>query len=359
MNGNLILEKNMFGRDERRIMTYADMEVSTFMYSTGVEAVKLKNNRGYIIMLPFQGQQIWDAVWDGKSIRMQNFFDEPVKSELLLDSYGAFLFHCGALRMGCPAPEDDHPLHGELPGAAYQEASVLFGEDEKGAFIGITGSFKYTKAFGDKYEAVPAAKIHQDDAVADISMTVRNLASYPMDLMYMCHVNFLPVDNGELIQPTGWSTDDMKIRSSIPAHVKPTKKFLEFMDELKDKPEATRILRPEDEYNPEIVFYINNLRKDENDMTHMLQKHTDGSAEYISYNPEVLNHTVRWILKNDDQKVIGMALPSTCDPEGYTAEKAKGNVRTLEAGAEFTFRVSAGHLDSEKTGKIEKLINTI
>ena len=26
-----------------------------------------------------------------------------------------------------------------------------------------------------------------------------------------------------------------------------------------------------------------------------------------------------------------MALPSTCDPEGYTAEKQKGNVRSIPA----------------------------
>jgi hypothetical protein len=359
MSGEMILKKEWFEETEQTILTFNDMTVSTFLYSTGVAAVRITNKSGYIIVLPYQGQQIWDAFFNGRSLKMQTFFDEPVKSRHLLDSYGALLFHCGALRMGCPGPGDDHPLHGELPGAPYNEASLIFGEDDKGSFIGITGIYKYIQAFGDKYNAVPLTKLYSTETVFDVTMTIKNLSSYPMDLMYMCHVNFFPADNGELIQAAGWGVDDMVIRSSIPAHVKPTPKYLAFMDTLKKTPEATRILRPEDEYNPEIVFYIKNLKSDRDGNTHIMQKHTDGSADYISYNPEELNHTVRWILKHEDQKVIGMALPATAYPEGYTAEKKNGNVRSLPGGRDATFKVSIGCLSKKDAEAAEKLINSL
>ena len=48
----------------------------------------------------------------------------------------------------------------------------------------------------------------------------------------------------------------MTVRSSIPAHVKPTPQFLAFLESLSKNPGVTRVMRPEDEYNPEIVFYI-------------------------------------------------------------------------------------------------------
>ncbi len=359
MSGEVRLQKDLFGEKEKTVLTYEDMNVSAFMYSTGVAALRITNKFGFIIVLPYQGQQIWDAQFGGRSLKMKTFFDEPVKSRDLFDSYGALLFHCGALRMGCPGPEDDHPLHGELPAAPYSSASIIFGQDDKGTYAGITGTYHYAKAFGDKYDASPRTMLYSESSVAEVSMTIENLASYPMDLMYMCHVNFLPADNGELVQAAGSNTEDMIIRSSIPAHVKPTQMDLDFMDKLKSTPEATRIIRPEDDYNPEIVFYIQNLKADSDGRTHIMQKHTDGSADYISYNPVDLNHTVRWFLKHEDKRVIGMALPSTCDPEGYTAEKEKGNVRSLEAGEKKTFSVSIGFLPSGDAGKMKTLIESL
>lgn len=50
-------------------------------------------------------------------------------------SDGAFALHCGALAMGCPGPEDDHQLHGELPNAPYQQAWLQTGSDEDGDYI--------------------------------------------------------------------------------------------------------------------------------------------------------------------------------------------------------------------------------
>jgi hypothetical protein len=91
----------------------------------------------------------------------------------------------------------------------------------------------------------------------------------------------------------------------------------------------------------------------------MIQKHPDGTADYISYDVRELDHTVRWILKHDDQKVAGMALPSTCDPEGYTAEKKKGNVRSIPGMGTAIFGLRTGYLDKTETKRMESTIRSL
>jgi hypothetical protein len=359
MTGRITLDESVFRGKERTICEINGLRAVSFLFDSGVHALRLESTTGHIVVLPWQGQQVWDAVFRGRRLTMATVFPEPVPTVNLLDSYGAFLYHCGALRMGNPGPGDNHALHGELPTAPYQEAWLLFGEDEGERWLGISGAFNYTKAFGDKYRAVPTVKLYERRTVLDVSMTIENLAHFPMDLMYMCHVNFLPAVNGEIIQAAAWDTRDMIVRSNIPAHVKPTPQYLSFLESLKKNPEVTRIQRPQDEYNPEIVFFIRNLKRDASGLTHMIQKHPDGSSDYISYDAQQLDHTVRWILKHEDQQVVGMALPSTCDPDGYTAEKNKGNVRSIPALGKVNFALRTGYLDPEETRKMEKIIRSL
>ncbi len=359
MEGRLYLKPTHFSSAETVLVESGSLKAVTFTYSTGVHAVRLESGRGHIVVLPYQGQQIWDAVFDGRRLTMNSYFSEPVASRNLFDSYGAFLYHCGALRMGTPGPEDDHPVHGELPAAPYSEAWVVIGEDDRGKYLGLSGSFNYIRAFGDKYRAQPLARLYEGSTLVDVSMTIENQAHYPMDLMYMCHVNYLPAENGEIIQPTGWGTDDMIIRSVIPGHVHPTPEYLELLESLKKDPGVLRTFKAGQEYSPEIVFYVKNLRSDPNGWTHMIQKHQDGTADYVSYDVGDLDHTVRWILKHKDQQVNGMALPATCDPEGYTNEKKKGNVRSLDALSTKSFAVRVGYLDQRSTVEMERTIQSL
>ena len=41
---------------------------------------------------------------------------------------------------------------------------------------------------------------------------------------------------------------------------------------------------------------------------------------------------MRWISRTPDQDCLGIVLPATAEPEGYSAEKAKGNVKVLGPG---------------------------
>jgi hypothetical protein len=356
MEGRIYLAKSHFSQNQTVVCETGRLKASCFVFTTGVHALRLESPRGHIIVLPYQGQQIWDAAFDGRRLTMKSFFPEPVPSGDLLASYGAFLYHCGARRMGSPGPEDEHPLHGELPAASYEQIWVCFGEEAGEPYLGVSGSFTYARAFGDKYHAVPLVKLFESRSVLDVSMTIENLTHYPMELMYMCHINFLPAENGEIVQAAGWSAEDMVLRSRIPSHVRPTPEYLKLLEQLKKDPSMTRTVRPADEYDPEVVFYLRNLKHDRDGSTHIIQKHPDGSSDYVGYDVKQLDHTVRWIVKHRDQQVMGMALPSTCDPEGYTAEKKKGNVRTLPPQSTVTFKVRTGYLDGAHTKEMERKI---
>jgi hypothetical protein len=52
-------------------------------------------------------------------------------------------------------------------------------------------------------------------------------------------------------------------------------------------------------------------------------------------------------------------MPATCEPEGYLAEKAKGNVRTLAPGAEARFAVRLGYLDGPAAARQAALISSL
>ena len=51
-------------------------------------------------------------------------------------------------------------------------------------------------------------------------------------------------------------------------------------------------------------------------------------------------------MRNPDVQVAAFALPATCAPEGYTAERRKGTVRSLAPGETARFSVRSGYLDA-------------
>ena len=44
-----------------------------FKYESGIEAIKICNKKGFIIVLPFYGQIIWDAEFGKHSIKNEEY----------------------------------------------------------------------------------------------------------------------------------------------------------------------------------------------------------------------------------------------------------------------------------------------
>ena len=95
---------------------------------------------------------------------------------------------------------------------------------------------------------------------------------------------------------------------------------------------------------------------DDDGWAHSLLRHTDGFAYYVGHRPDEYEHTVRWITNTGDEKAVGLALPCTAQPEGYTSEKQKGNMKILKSGQKKIFHCRFGILDQEEAESVQQLI---
>jgi hypothetical protein len=335
------------------------LNVTTFRYATGIEALQIDNRRGRIIILPFMGQMIWSVEFDGVDLTMGSRFAMPRPANSIVETYGCFAFHSGMLRNGCPSPDDNHALHGEMPCASMDKAGFVIGHDERGAFIRVTGEIEYVMGFGANYLARPSVSLHAEDTLFDITMDIENLSSAPMDLMYMCHVNFAYAKGARIVQPVPYTPEQVQVRTAVPGHVTPNPDYLSLLDTLAKQPSAMEVLAEPQRYDPEQVFYINGLPEDGDGKTHLMMMREEGDGFGISYPLAAFPKTVRWILVNGDSQVAAFALPSTCEPEGYLAEKAKNNVQVLAPGERKAFPVRLGYLDRTATDQFAAKIRTL
>lgn len=347
-----------FGEKERQLLAHGPLRASTFVYDSGVQALRLSNELGEAVTLPFHGQQIWSLQMLGRDLTMKSMFTEPRATREYLDNYGAFLLHCGATAMGVPTEADHHPLHGELPNAPYQKAWLVAGEDECGPYLALGGEYEHAVAFNHHYTARPLLKMHAGSALLDMSLDITNLKRTEMELMYLCHINFRPVTGSRLVYSAKADAEHVKVRRSIPPHVHTKPGYREFLDLLAREPERHHVLSADLNCDPEIVFTIT-YQYDEDGWAHTLQVHPDGNADYVSHRPQELDKGVRWICRTPDQDAIGIVLPATAEPEGYSAEKAKGNIKVLPAQATWHTSFRMGALTPEQAARVQETIGAI
>lgn len=354
----LFLFPGLFQDREQVIVEHGAMAASTFRYPSGVAALRLENERGELVMLPFQGQQIWRASFNGRDLTMKSMFDQPHPTRTYLETYGGFLIHCGMTAMGVPTAQDAHPLHGELPNAPYEKAWLVAGEDEHGMYLELGGQFQYTVAFSTNYVATPAVRLYAGRATFTASMTITNLKNTPMEMMYLAHINFLPADTGRLVYSARYDPQHVRVRSSIPSHVHPKPGYREFLESLSHDPQIHHRLVPGLAFDPEVVFFID-YATDSDGYAHSLHIRPDGSADYVRHRPDQLDHGVRWICRTPDQDALGIVLPATAEPEGYSAEKSKGNIKEIGPGETWSCEYTMGALNAEEARQIEALIEKI
>ena len=356
MPARIDLYRSSFDDKERQLASMGGFTVSGFRYDSGIEALRIRNLRGEIIVLPFKGQQIWRAGFDGRELTMRSMFDEPVDTQVYLETYGAFMIHCGLTGVGAPGPSDSHPLHGELPNAPFQTAWLEF--DEAAGRMTVGGSYRHTVAFSTNYQATASIGIGEESALLDVSLSVENLKATPMDLMYLAHANFRPVDHGELHYTARYDAASVRVRRSVPAHISPKPDYMDFIGRLADDPTPHHRLDPALAFDPEVVFSID-MRADEGGTAHAMQRHPDGSADYIGYRPSQAPVCMRWICRTPDQDGLGLAFPSTSEVEGYTAEKAKGHGVELAGGGIWSVDMRMGLLTPDEAADMEAGITAL
>lgn len=336
------LDAVCFERDERTVLARGDLRVSSFRYRSGVVALRIRNRDGEAVVLPYHGQQIWDATYHGRRLTMGSGFDEPLNERAFRRNYGAFLVHCGAHTMGTPGPEDRHLPHGELPHAPMDAAWLEVGADAEGAFVDVLARHDEREAFTVGYRFEPKLRFREAGGRIVLSLTVTNLRPQPMELMYLAHVNFRPVDGARMVDATPDIPERVRIRSNI--------------EGMAENPAELRTIVPGRELQ---VLAAMDAVADTEGWSHALQVLPDGSADFISHRPDELDHAIRWMVRNGVEDALGLVLPATAEADGRAAELAKGNIKVLAPGATFACTVRFGALTAveaaEMAGRIEAL----
>lgn len=338
MNGRINLAKKYFSESPAVFFANDEFKVTLFAYPSQVAAVEIANSRGKVVVLPYLGQMIWDLCFDGVDLKMKNMFAQPKPADCIIDTYGCFAFHSGLIASGCPSPKDAHPLHGEMPCAAMDEAWL----EIDGGGVKIGGRVEYAQGFGHHYLAEPSVRLGACASEIEIGLNVKNLAAAPMPLQYMCHMNYAYVADGVI--RSNLPDTAFGLRESVPAHVKPTEKWLAYNEEIKalqrEKKTLTKLNRPE-MYDPEIVFMADRIDQyGERAVFEIDSPHGYGfKTEFATAD---FPNVTRWLLYNGDQQVAAFALPATCRPEGFLAAQKAGTLIWLAAGQERTFSVKTG-----------------
>ena len=358
MTVSIPLAPSMFGPAAQVVARSPQFTVTAWRTALGIEMLRIANARGHVDVLPFMGQMIWDAVFDGVRLTMDSAFPEPRPASSIVETYGCLAYHSGILANGCPGPDDTHPLHGEMPCKRMDSAHLDFTEKEGAPAVRVGGHADHILGFGPNYRACPSVAIDEGTRI-EMGMAVENRSARPMDLMYMAHVNFAFVPDGVIHQPAPFSKGRTRVRTDVPAHVMPDDAYRTVLTELAERPETGRVLDRPDRWDPEQVVYVDAPGTDAAGITHAMLQRPEGDGFAMSYATAEFGHMVRWILHGADATVAAFALPSTCEPEGYLAEKAKGNVATLPPGETRRFVARFGYVPPDEVGVLARTIAAI
>ncbi|MBZ6010995.1 DUF4432 family protein [Leuconostoc gelidum] len=335
MTVRINLQHNYFTEKEIILLKNSEFTVSTFKYLSKVEGLKIANSRGYLIVLPFEGLMIWDAIFDDLDLKMKNTFKQPRNGDSIVDSYGAFQFHSGLLANGNPGVKDTHQPHGEFPLSIMDSSFLEINENE----ITIRSQKEYIKGFGAHYFAEPAVTMTKSSALFDIKMTVKNMSNFDsMPLQYMVHLNYNFIEGSKINQNI--PDNAFNLRESVPDHIHPTKEWISYTSELENKKILVNSLDNIQYFYPEIVYFADRLDK----LTKVAKFSMvmDNHVAKVAFNTTEFPYLTRWLMYNPDMQVAAFALPATSRSEGYTQAKNAGSLIFLNPQESRHFKVTTG-----------------
>ena len=361
MENKIFLKESYFTNDETLLVSFGNLSASLFTYSTGVKAVRLKNDKGSIVALPYMGQMIWRAEFNGYEMTMKTIYDEPYPAkDVFHETYGGFLMHCGLTAMGNPTAEDTHTPHGELPICKYNNPYVIFGCDESGRYIGISGTYTHKRCYDTNYDFTPAVKIYEGKTYMDITAEVKNNKDIPLEYYYLCHINHRPVDGARL----SYTADrkSIKVNHEVPdgyfssEDAKATNDYLAMLD--KNPAVMDEVGAVGQSYRPEIVFLCN-YKADECGNAYTMQINPDKTATFVRHKPAELPCGVRWISRTEDEDAMGMVLPATAEHKGRLYCQRNNEQSYLKRGESVTYHMRTGLLSAEEAEEMDKKIKSM
>jgi len=353
------LYPELFTFKKKILLKTDEFTCSVFRYSTGVCAVHLSNSAGSIILLPFQGQQIWRAEFLGQACTMKSIFEEPENTTRFGLNYGGFLIHCGLSANGNPSKEDNYSLHGELPNALFQEAYLSLGKDDTGNYIALGGKYTYRNSLEYHYEFEPLVKLYSKSSNFQVDIEARNLRSKPMKYMYMAHINWLPIDGSRLVYSALKDKDHIEVYDDTFGMQVESGRFGEYVRRLIINPTISDLLDSKTQYyDPELCMFIK-YEHDERKMAHAMQILPNGKAFYVGFKTDTLPNAVRWFARTGDEDAIAFAIPSITNHLGFAYNLKRNNIRDIPGHGKVSMHMEIGLLNSIETQEMEKHIQSI
>lgn len=342
MEYKLKLDPSMFSIVEKPLIEGNDVTVSTFTYSTGVEALRVKTGRGEFVWLPFLAQEIWSWKLDGIEQKFEGFIKEPsYEARNFTENYGGFLIHCGITAMGNPATQDDHPQHGELPIARYKDAWLEFSEGDYP--VSLCGTYEHIIPFFALYSFSPALRIHKDGTSIFSDNRLENLQKTPLNYMYLNHINFSMNE----VERLEYGVEEFSKES---VHV-----LDDVVPGVQDDPRRFLKVNSDMVYDPELVAIMKNKTSDDTHVVVNKAYKSDGTVLWNAIDAKGLDHTVVWLTQTPDRSACGFSLPATAGPRGLLEEAKLGNMKCLDAREIVRFKFIVGAGTSEHTIK-DKII---
>jgi len=360
MNTKITLTPEMFCDRRYVLVDSGPFKATAFRYSTGVCALEVDNGRCRYILLPFQGQQIWRICFEGRDFTMRSIFEEPQPTDRFDLNYGAFLIHCGLTAMGNPSDEDDHPMHGELPNAAYSETYIEIGEDEQGRFIKTSGVFRYKNALEFNYTFAPSLRLGEGETVIRAEAGIENLRCNPLYFMYMAHINWLPVDGSRLVYSAKKDSGNIEVfRGEFEIEDERNRRLAEFTDRLIADPAIGDVVDSAAQvYDPELCSGMRYCA-DERGYAHAMQVLPDGRACYVGFETGHMPYALRWIARTGDEDALGFCLPATGNHLGLAYAKEHNLRQELPARSGTVLRYNFGLLSGKDAAETNKLIEAL
>jgi len=268
-----------------------------------------------------------------------------------LRTYGGFLLHCGFLSMGCPAADDDHPQHGELPNVPYDSAELLVDCDS----MTVTGSYREHISFVTDYTFTPSVTLKADATAMDIHVKAVNNRLTPMEYMYLTHINFRPYDGGELVYSAPYDSAHVKVHRKFPPRM-PKEEFDRlnaYMDAIEKDPTVHHVFDPAKQiYNPEVCMTVM-YEADAEGFGHTMEVLPDGYAFFESHRVEKQPYVIRWLSRTGTEDSCGMALPATAEHNGREQARRDGQLKVLDGGKAFETDLRVGLLNSAEVSALK------
>lgn len=161
MKTTINLSPELFGKQPNEVYRDAGFSVTAFMFPGEIPALALQNQRGTLTLLPYQDLMVWDAVFDGQSLKARGSHSQPKRN----DARGCFAYHEGLPEGRGPVMEVWLEVEGE---AITVRASTA----------------------DNPCHTQPAVQLAANSTQFSIEMVINNLAAQDQPLRYMCQMNY-------------------------------------------------------------------------------------------------------------------------------------------------------------------------